>query len=161
MEFQTDEWVVHCTHGLGQIKTIEQRSFGEQNILYYMIQIGDLTIWVPADENIGSRLRYPQSPEDFQKLFAMLNSTPEALPIDRRQRNQFLLDLLKDGSAESLCRALRDMSAIRKQRTWGDYDRDLMKRIQKIFLSEWCFVLSTNPHDAEAELQRILAQNAQ
>lgn len=161
MEFKIDDWVVHCTHGLGQVKAIEQRSFGQQSVLYYMIQIGDLTIWVPADENIGTRLRYPKKRDDFQKLFAMLNSTPEALPIDRRQRNQFLLDLLKDGSAESLCRALRDMSAIRKQRTWGDYDRDLMKRIQKTFISEWSFVLAINPHDAEAELLKILAQNAQ
>jgi RNA polymerase-interacting CarD/CdnL/TRCF family regulator len=126
-----------------------------------MIQIGDLTIWVPADENIATRLRYPKNPEDFQQLITMLTSTPEILPIDRRQRNQHLLELLKDGRAESLCRALRDMSAIRKQRTWGDYDRDLMKRIQKAFISEWSFVLSVNPHDAEVELQKMLAENAQ
>lgn len=161
MEFKIDDWVVHCTHGLGQVKTIEQRTFGEQSVLYYMVQIGDLTIWVPADENINTRLRSPKSRDDFEKLFATLNSDPEALPTDRRQRNQFLLELLKDGSAESLCRVLRDLSAIRKQRTWGDYDRDLMKRIQKTLISEWSFVLSVNPHDAEAELQKILAHNAQ
>ena len=161
MEFKIDDWVVHCTHGLGQVKTIEQRTFGEQSVLYYMVQIGDLTVWVPADENINTRLRAPKSRDDFQKLFSLLNSTPEALPIDRRQRNQFLLEVLKDGSAESLCRVLRDLSAIRKQRTWGDYDRDIMKRIQKTLISEWSYVLSVSPHDAESELTKMLAQNAQ
>lgn len=159
MEFQPGDWVVHCAHGLGQVTDIEKRSFGGSDVLYLTIQIGGLTIWVPADENLSNRLRSPATRSDFQSLFTTLTSPPENLPTDRRQRNQYLLELLKDGRAESLCRVIRDMSALRKHRTWNEYDRDLMRRIQKSLIGEWSFVFSINPQDAENELQKLLSQN--
>lgn len=160
MEFQSGDWVVHCTHGLGQVTAIEMRSFGEQNILYYQVQIGDLTIWVPADESLSKRLRKPASRAEFDQLFTMLTNPPEALPIDRRQRNQYLIELLKDGTAETLCRVIRDLSAIRKQRTWSEYDKEIMRRVQKSLIGEWSFIFSIHPHDAENELQKLLSKHA-
>lgn len=159
MNFQPGDWVVHCTHGVGQVKGIEDRSFGDHTIPYYMVQIGDLTIWVPADENISARLRVPASKSDFQTLLKTLTSEPETLPTDRRQRNQQLLEQLKDGSVDSLCRVIRDLTAIRKLRTWGDYDRDLLRRTQKTLVGEWSYIFSIQPHDAEVELQKLLSQN--
>jgi RNA polymerase-interacting CarD/CdnL/TRCF family regulator len=159
MEFKTGDWVVHCTQGLGQVTAIEKRSFGEQNILYYQVQIGDLTIWVPTDDNLGKRLRKPASQSDFSHLLTMLKNPPETLPIDRRQRNQYLIELLKDGSAETLCKVIRDLTAIRKERTWSEYDKEIMRRVQKSLIGEWSFIFSINPHDAEDELQKLLAQN--
>ncbi|MEY2819245.1 MAG: hypothetical protein RL275_2708 [Chloroflexota bacterium] len=160
MDFKPGEWVVHCTHGLGQITTIEKRSFGEQDIRYYQVQIGDLTIWVPADESLSKRLRKPASRKEFDQLFKMLTNPPEELPIDRRQRNQYLIELLKDGTAETLCKVIRDLSAIRKHRTWSEYDKEIMRRVQKSLIGEWSFIFSIHPHDAENELQKLLSQNA-
>ncbi len=159
MEFQSGDWVVHCAHGLGQITAIETRSFREQTILYYQVQIGDLTIWVPADESLSKRLRKPASRTEFDQLFTVLANPPEALPVDRRQRNQYVTELLKDGTAETLCRVIRDLSAIRKQRTWSEYDKGIMRRIQKSLIGEWSFIFSINPHDAENELQKLLAKH--
>ena len=160
MKYQTGDWVVHCTHGVGQVQGIEERTYGEQSLVYYMIQINDLTIWVPADENIGRRLRSPSSRSDFQKLFDTLTSPPESLPTDRRQRNQYLLERVNDGSAESLSRAIRDLSALRKERTWCEYDRELLRRIQKTLVGEWSYVFSILPMEAETELQKLLSKNA-
>lgn len=159
MNFQPGDWVVHCTHGVGQVKNIEERSFGDRSIPYYMVQIGDLTIWVPADENLEKRLRLPAKQSDFRKLFDTLTSPPEDLPTDRRQRNQYLLDRLKDGTADSLCKVIRDLSAIRKLRTWGDYDRDLLRRTQRTLVGEWSFIFSIPPLDAEAELSKLLSKH--
>ncbi|HND47417.1 MAG TPA: CarD family transcriptional regulator [Anaerolineales bacterium] len=159
MEFQSGDWVVHCAHGLGQITAIETRSFGEQTIPYYQVQIGDLTIWVPTDEHLGKRLRKPASQSDFSNLLNMLTNPPETLPSDRRHRNQYLIELLKDGTAETLCKVIRDLSAIRKHRTWSEYDRDILRRVQKSLIGEWSFIFSINPHDAENELQKLLAKH--
>jgi CarD family transcriptional regulator len=158
MEFQPGDWVVHCTHGVGQIKSVEDRSFGDRNIPYFMVQIGDLTIWVPADDNISKRLRFPVTQSEFHTLLNTLSSPPETLPIDRRQRTQHLLEVLKDGSAETLCKVIRDLSAIRKHRTWSEYDRDLMRRIQKTFTGEWSYIFSISPQDADIELQKLLSK---
>jgi len=160
MEFQSGDWVVHCIHGLGQVTAIETRSFGEKNILYYQVQIGDLTIWVPADESLSKRLRKPASRAEFDQLFTMLTNPPEALPIDRRQRNQYVIELLKDGTAETLCKVIRDLSALRKHRTWSEYDKEIMRRVQKSLIGEWSFIFSINPHDAENELHKLLSKHA-
>lgn len=160
MSFKAGEWVVHCTHGLGQIVIIEKRSFGEENILYYQVKIGDLTIWVPENENLSKRLRAPTSQSEFDQLFMMLANPPEALPTDRRQRTQYLTEILQEGTAESLCKVIRDLSAIRRERTWSEYDKEIMRRVQKNLIGEWSFIFSIHPHDAEAKLQNILLQNA-
>ncbi len=157
MKFQPGDWVVHCTQGLGQVKTVEERTFGESSVLYYMVQIADLTIWVPADENLSKRLRKPIDAKGFQKLFTMLSSPAEELPTDRRLRNQYLLELLRDGSAESVCKVIRDLTAHRKHRSWGEYDSEMIRRVKKTLIGEWSFIFSINPHEAEAELQKLLA----
>jgi RNA polymerase-interacting CarD/CdnL/TRCF family regulator len=158
MNFKTGDWVVHCAHGLGQITTIENRSFGEESIPYYMIQIADLTIWVPLDENLDKRLRPPITQAGFQSLINTLTGVPEDLPTDRRQRSQHLLDILKEGTAESVCRVIRDLTAHRKNRSWSESDGELMRRIKKIFIGEWSFTFSIPPLAAEAELQKLLSQ---
>jgi RNA polymerase-interacting CarD/CdnL/TRCF family regulator len=161
MKFQPGDWVVHRVHGLGQIKAIEKRTLGGNETNYFMIQIGDLTVWVPADQNLNERLRSPASRSEFESLFSTLTSPPEKLPKDYRQRNQYLRELLRDGKADSLCKVIRDMSAFRHRQSWSEYDRDFMRRIQKTLIGEWSYVFSIDPSDAEAELQKMLAQNAQ
>jgi RNA polymerase-interacting CarD/CdnL/TRCF family regulator len=160
MGFQIGDWVVHCAHGLGQVLAIEERMNNNKTALYYMIKLADLTIWVPADENQNNRLRHPASEAEFRDLLSTLTGPADPLPDDRRQRNLQLLETLKDGSVESICRVLRNLSAHRHHRTWSEYDSALMNRVQKALIGEWSFILSVTPLDAEIELQRLLSAKA-
>ncbi|MFN8412315.1 MAG: CarD family transcriptional regulator [Anaerolineales bacterium] len=161
MKFASGDWVVHCTYGLGQVKNIEERTFGNNTVLYYMVQVADLTIWVPADENLANRLRYPTSEAGFKKLLTTLSAPADKLPDDRRQRNLHLLEMLKDGGAESLCKVIRDLTAYRHDRTWSEHDSELMRRTQKALIGEWSYILAVTPHEAEVELNRSLARKVE
>jgi len=156
MEFQTGEWVVHCTHGIGQVLAIEERTINEIRSLYYMVKVADLTIWVPVDENLKSRLRLPTNAAGFREFLSILSEPAEILPDDYRQRNLQLNAMLKDGGVDSRCKVIRDLAAYRHGRTWSDHDSELMKRTQKILIGEWSFSLSITPHAAELELHRSL-----
>jgi len=134
----------------------EERTLSGQNTLYYAVQIGDLTVWVPADGKLGSRLRPPTPQAGFKKLLAILSSPGEPLPDDRQDRKTRLLELLKDGRAESLCRVIRDLSAYRQVRPLNENDQALMRRAQNALLGEWGFALSITPAQAELELNRLL-----
>jgi RNA polymerase-interacting CarD/CdnL/TRCF family regulator len=68
--------------------------------------------------------------------------------------------MLKDGSAESLCSVIRDLTAHRGHRSWSEYDSELIRRVKKTLIGEWSFILSITPLDAEVEMQKLLAQNA-
>jgi len=156
MEFQTGDDVVHCTHGLGRVIAIEERAFFDKITFYYMVQMNDLTIWIPADGNLQRRLRPPNTEGSFRELLSILSSPPEPLPDDRRQRSLQLSEMIEDGKAESLCRAIRDLSANRLSRSWSESDNAVMRRAQKALIGEWSFVFSITPLEAEKELQRLL-----
>jgi RNA polymerase-interacting CarD/CdnL/TRCF family regulator len=159
MNIKIGDWVVHCIHGLGQVQAIEEKTNGNKTVLYYAIQLKELVIWVPVDENQNSRLRLPASAKEFRRLLATLSHPAEQLSNDRRQRNLQLLEMLNDGSVESICRVLRNLAAHRHQRTWNEYDNALMSRAQKALIVEWSFVFAIPSHEAEVELQRLLSVN--
>jgi RNA polymerase-interacting CarD/CdnL/TRCF family regulator len=160
MEFQIGDWVVHCTHGLGQVMAIEERINNEVKSLYYMVQVTDLSIWVPKDENIKSRLRLPNDAAGFLESISALSEPAESLPNDYRQRNLQLQERLKDGGVEAYCKVIRDLAAYRRDRSTSDYDNTLLKRVQKILLREWSHSLSITPDAAELELNRFITSRA-
>lgn len=156
MEFQTGDNVVHCTHGIGRVLAVEEREFFDKVIHYYMVQMSDLTIWVPADENLTNRLRPPTSEAGFRQLLSIFSSPADRLPDDRRLRTTHLQERLEDGRAESLCRIIRDLTAHRQDHSWSESDGVLMRRAQKALIGEWCFIFSITPHEAEDQLNKLL-----
>ncbi len=157
MEFHTGDTVMHWTYGLGQITRQEERVLSDSKIIYYAVEIQDMTIWVPVDDQLESRLRTPTPESGFKQLLSILSGPGEPLPEDRLERRSCLLALHKDGRAESLCQIIRDLSAYQKTRSLNDHDRMLLKQSRNALLGEWEFVLSISRAQAESELQHVLA----
>ena len=57
MNFHVGDTVMHWTFGLGEVIRLEERTLFGEKVLYYAIQVHDLIVWVPADDNLESRLR--------------------------------------------------------------------------------------------------------
>lgn len=159
MNFHKGDTVMHWTHGIGQIVNLEERALSGSKTIYYVVQVRDMTVWVPADSKVGTRLRSPTPKLRFERLLAILSSASEPLPEDRLERKTRLLELLHDGRPESLCQVIRDLSAYQKQqvRPLNDNDRIILKQSRNTLLGEWGFVLSITPEQAEHELYRLLA----
>ena len=162
MNFHKGDTVMHWTYGIGQIADLEERSLEGSKTIYYAVQVRDMTVWVPADDKVRSRLRTPTPKSRFQQLLAILSSPSEPLPEDKLERKARLLELLEDGRPESLCRVIRDLSAYQKQqaRPRNDNDQMILKQSRNTLLGEWGFVLSITHAQAEHELQRLLTPTA-
>jgi RNA polymerase-interacting CarD/CdnL/TRCF family regulator len=156
VDFKIGDPVMHWTYGFGEIVKLEERVLNDKSILYYAVKSSNLTIWVPADDNLESRLRPPTSPKEFEKLFKILTGSEEPLSDDRHERKTYLVELLKDGRAESLCRVIRDLFAYQKRKSLNENDQHLMKRVQSVLLGEWEFSLSVPPTQAASDLHRML-----
>jgi RNA polymerase-interacting CarD/CdnL/TRCF family regulator len=158
MNFHKGDTVMHWTHGIGQIVNLEERALSGSKTIYYVVQVRDMTVWVPADSQVRSRLRSPTPKPRFQRLLAILSSPSEPLPEDRLERKTHLLELLKDGRPESLCQVIRDLSAYQKQlgKPMNDNDQIILKQSRNTLLGEWGFVLSITHAQAEHELHRLL-----
>lgn len=156
MNFHKGDSVMHWTHGLGEIVQLEERTLAGEKILYYAIQIGDMTIWVPADDMVETRLRLPTKANEFKRLMGILSGAGERLPADRLERKRLLLEWLKDGRTESLFRVIRSLSTHRYLHPLNGNDEALLKRSRKVLLGEWCFSMSIPLAQAENELQHLL-----
>ncbi|MBK8781417.1 MAG: hypothetical protein IPO22_06355 [Anaerolineales bacterium] len=156
MGFHAGDPVMHWTYGFGQVVRLEERDLSGSNILYYAVQIKDMTVWVPADGKLETRLRPPTTQSEFKKLVGILSGPGKPLPEDRQERRTLLLDLLKDGRAESLCKIIRDLSASQKIKNLNDNDQMLLRQVKNALLGEWGFALSITPAQAEVELHRLL-----
>lgn len=157
MNYKIGDPVMHWTYGFGQIVGLEERDLSGKTILYYAVKLHDLTVWVPADENLENRLRPPTTPADFEQLFAILASAGDPLPEDRHERKLHLVERLKDGRAESLCKVLRDLFAFQQHKSLNENDQYLLKRVQSALLGEWGFSLSIPSTQAASELHRLLS----
>jgi RNA polymerase-interacting CarD/CdnL/TRCF family regulator len=156
MDFHEGDPVMHWTYGFGKVIRLEERDLSGANVLYYAVQIKDMTVWVPADGKLGTRLRPPTPEAGFKKLVSILSSPGNPLPEDRMERKAHLSEMLKDGRAESLCQIIRDLSASQKIKSLNDSDQMLLKQAQNAILGEWGFALSITPAQAELELHRLL-----
>jgi RNA polymerase-interacting CarD/CdnL/TRCF family regulator len=156
MNFHEGDPVMHWAHGFGQIVRLEERDISGSKTLYYAVQAGDLTVWVPADSKLKSRLRSPTSQSKFRQLLNILSSPGKPLPDDRTERKDRLTALLKGGSTEGLCHTIRDLFTYQKTKSLNDSDHNLLRQSQKTLLGEWEFVLSVSHAEANMELSRLL-----
>jgi RNA polymerase-interacting CarD/CdnL/TRCF family regulator len=85
MNFQEGDPVMHWVYGFGQVVQLEERDISGSRVLYYAVKVRDLTVWVPADGKLDSRLRAPTSQSKFKQLLAILSSPGESLPDDRHE----------------------------------------------------------------------------
>jgi RNA polymerase-interacting CarD/CdnL/TRCF family regulator len=157
MKFHVGDPVMHWTYGFGHVAGIEERIISDRKSLYYAISVRDLTVWVPADDQLEIRLRPPTSREEFKNLFAILAGNSEPLPDDRQERKLWLVEKLKDGQAKTLCRVLRDLATFQQAHSLNDNDQNLMKRSREALLGEWIYALSVPAAEAELELRTMLA----
>lgn len=156
MNFQAGDTVMHWSYGLGQILRLEERDLAGSISMYYAVKVRELTVWVPADSNLGTRLRTPTTQSAFKKLLAIFALPAKPLPEDKQLRKAKLLELTKGGSAESLCQIIRDLTGFKKDNRLNDNDQSFLDQARSALLAEWSFVRSVPVEQAELELRNLL-----
>lgn len=156
MDFCVGDPVVHWTFGLGKISGVEDRLMSDQKVLFYLVQVRDLTVCVPVDSKTESRLRQPTPSQEFKKLFAILKESGEPLSENRLERKSLLRKGLSDGKAETICRVIRDLSAMAVKKSLNDDDKNILHRAQSLLCAEWGFAFSVPLTQAETELKQLL-----
>ena len=156
MGFQIGDKVIHWTYGLGEIVLIEEKIIHGHLTNCYVVQISDLTIWIPIDDLGQNSLRVPTPPNDFDKLFAILTSPSEKLLEDRMLRKTQLMEQLKDGQLASICRVVRDLTHFQRSTKLNDQERSILERAIKSLLAEWTYSLGTPLNQAHQAMTSML-----
>lgn len=156
MAFQVGDQVVHRSFGRGEVIQLDEKELAGKSQLYYVVQFNQLTLWVPVDGADHGSLRLPVDRLEFKKLVSILSNPIEELAEDRFQRQVQLSERMKEGSAEELCKVIRDISGRGVDHKLNENDLSVLRHAQNLLLEEWQFSQGISLEESKAELDRLL-----
>ncbi len=156
MKFHVGDTVIHLTYGLGEIIDIDEKELFGRKERYYVVQVQNLCLWVPISQEDQGSLRYPTPPQEFERLFTILHSPGEPLAEDRLERKNQLLEKMRDGTLESICKVIRDLTFHRKVKKLNDNDVSTLNQAKNFLSNEWGFSLSIPCSQAGRELEQLI-----
>jgi RNA polymerase-interacting CarD/CdnL/TRCF family regulator len=156
MQFQVGDKVVHWAYGVGEILQFDEKILSGRAEMYYVVKIKDLTVWVPVNGGGEGSLRLTTPASEFESLFEILSNSGEELSADRLERRTELIDRLRRGTLESICRVIRDLSYHRRVKKLNDHDVSVLERAQNLLLDEWQLAFSVPLAEAQRQLSHYL-----
>ncbi len=156
MGFLVGDKVIHCTHGLGEIVGIEQKTIHDRPTDCYVVRIMEMLIWIPIDDMQMHSLRRPAKPDEFVSLFAILTGPSETLQEDRLLRKEQLMAQMRGGQLESICRVVRDLTHFKRIKKLNDQESSILERATNSLLTEWTYSLGQPLDQAQREMMKLL-----
>lgn len=159
MSFQVGDKVVHRSFGQGEVIELDEKELAGETQLYYVVEFPQLTLWVPVKGAEQGSLRLPVNRRDFGKLYEILRSPGEDLFEDRFQRQVQLSERMKEGSAEELCRVIRDISLRGTDHKLNENDLSVFRHAQQLLLDEWQVCQDISLEESRHELEKLLQES--
>ena len=149
--FQVDQRVVYPSQGVGVIKSIEEKSFKDTKILYYVIylEVSDMTIMVPVDKAIGLGIRAIVPKDEALKALELISEDFDPIPSDWKLRYQMNIDLLKKGSVMDIATIVRSLYHRSKVKELPILERKLYDSALKLLEDEVSFSLRKPKEEVE------------
>ncbi len=158
MTFKVEDWVVHPRHGVGQIVEIEDLQFDSRpSQPYYQISIPQGTMWVQVDE-ISSGLRKVATKGDLAACRDVLKSQPAEMAEDFHERQSALSERLLQGTLQSRCELVRDLSALGWHKPLAEGIAAIARVARQVLCEEWGMVEEISEREAAREVDRLLKE---
>jgi len=117
-----------------------------------------LVIWVPIDGVSEQKLRPPMTGEAIARLTEILRSPAHQLQAASREREQQIKALMRDGSPESLCTIVRDLTAYSEKRTLNAADTAALEKARSLLAGEWEW--ATGSATVQDDFDKLLREGA-
>lgn len=157
-EFKVDQKVVYPSQGVGIVKEIFEKTFKEQNILYYKIYIeaSDMMVMIPVSKAQDLGIRQIVSKEEAEEALKLLSDEFEPITSDWKLRYQMNLDLLKKGTVKDIATIVRCLYNRSKVKELPIMERKLYESAKKLLEDEISFALGKTAKEIEAEIHTKL-----
>ena len=157
-EFKVDQKVVYLSQGVGIVKEIFEKTFKDQNILYYKIYIeaSDMMVMIPVSKAQDLGIRQIVSKEEAEEALKLLSDEFEPITSDWKLRYQMNLDLLKKGTVKDIATIVRCLYNRSKVKELPIMERKLYESAKKLLEDEISFALGKTAKEIEAEIHTKL-----
>ena len=143
LKYKKGQEIVYPLQGVGQIKSIEERTFRDSKLLYYIIylEVSDMTIMVPVDKADELGIRSIVDKRQANKALKLISEEYEPVPTDWKARYQNNLDLLKKGSVLDIATVVRALYHRSRIKELPILERKLYDSALKLLVDEISFSL--------------------
>jgi len=154
--------VFHPIHGIGHIVRIsEERLVDARARMYYEIVMSNSTVWVPVESHATIGLRHLTSKRDLARFRTILKSQPSNLDDDHTKRRTTITMQLKEGSLETACKLVRDLTARGWRKRLTQVDTTTLRKIREKLDQEWAAAAGIPLTEATAEIDGLLQKGKQ
>jgi RNA polymerase-interacting CarD/CdnL/TRCF family regulator len=157
MEFRSGDDVVHPNYGVGNIVRLEERELATSGMRwYYVLAIGTATVWMPVHADGSTTLRTVTRKQDLEQYRTVLSGRPTLLVRDFKKRHLDLTERLTHSSFRVMCEIVRDLTALGWDRSMGETDATMLKRVRDNLWREWAAATGLPDLEAIQEVQALL-----
>ncbi|MCL2233927.1 MAG: CarD family transcriptional regulator, partial [Treponema sp.] len=81
-KFQVEQRIVYPSQGVGIVRSIEEKVFKDNQVLYYVIylEVSDMTIMVPVDKAAGLGIRPIVAKDEALRALELIGEAYESIP---------------------------------------------------------------------------------
>jgi RNA polymerase-interacting CarD/CdnL/TRCF family regulator len=155
--YEEGDWLVHVSHGIGQVITLEEKSIGNRQDLYYRIEGIDCTFWVPASKIENERIRPAVSKRKMQEAIRVLKRPPRDLERDYKKRQTQIKEIMSEHSLAQNARLVRDLYNAQANRKLGVTESRILEHLEKHLIMEWSVVFRIDLDEATRRLKDSLS----
>lgn len=151
LRYKKGQEIVYPLQGVGQIQLIEERTFRNTKLLYYIIylEVSDMTIMVPVDKADELGIRPIVDKRQANKALKLISEDFEPVPTDWKARYQNNLDLLKKGSVLDIATVVRALYHRSRIKELPILERKLYDSALKLLVDEISFSLQKEKEEVE------------
>ena len=160
LELKEGDWIVHASHGLGQITGMDAKEFQGDKRAYYVVKTSQITYWLPVAESASARIRPLSSPDDFSKALDQISSDPQPLSEAFRKRLDYIRQQVDSCSLIQKAALIRDLYARNVQRDIHINEKKILEKLQTQFVDEWVIACRIEPETAWNRMRTALKKSS-
>ena len=159
MNYDIGDTVVHWTHGIGTVISIDEMSMAGEKQQYYVVEINLLKLWVPVEEANNGSIRFLTESLRYKELFDILRMPGQELSDHPYQRKIALRERMQKRTLAGLCHLIRDLTDRSRSRTLNLNDASVLSRAEDYLIDEWVLSLGVERVNARGELDVLLRED--
>jgi len=159
-EFKIGDVAVYPAHGVGEVKSIEEREIAGNTHKFYILKILDsgMTIMVPTGNVRNVGLREVINPSEIDIVYEILRERDISIneqTWNRRYREY--MDKIKTGSIYEISEVLRDLMLLRYEKELSFGERKMLDTARYLIVKELAIAQEMTEEDIAEEIDEIFA----
>ena len=134
--FQIGDNIVYLMHGVGIIKSIEEKEISEEKQQYYVIKmlIGNMQVMIPTGKS--SSIRPVTDIIALKHIINIFHHGESDRLLPWKQRYKVNTDKIKTGKIQECTEVVRDLMRMKKEKALNISEKEMLAHAHKFLINE-------------------------